>query len=165
AVAAADVVVAVIGYTEDEEGEGQIAAGDRASMALPADDLAILGEATALNQRVVAVIVGGSAITMDGWQGEVEAIVMSWYSGARGGDALAALLYGDANFSGRLPISFASSESHLPPFDNVSLEVSYGYFHGYRLLQRDGNAPLYPFGFGRSYTSFALSNGVVVVEH
>jgi beta-glucosidase len=101
---------------------------------------------------------------MDGWQDEVEAIVMSWYSGVRGGDALAALLFGDANFSGRLPISFASDAAHLPEFDNVSLDVEYGYFHGYRLLQRDSVAPLYPFGFGRSYTSFTLSNGTVSVE-
>lgn len=163
-VMAADIVVAVVGYTELEEGEAQLSAGDRVSMALPSDDLAILEEATSLHPRVVAVVVGGSAFTMEGWQNEVEGIVVSWYSGARGGDALAALLYGDANFSGRLPITFASDASHLPEFDNVSLEVDYGYFHGYRLLQHDAVTPLYPFGFGRSYTTFSLSNGTVAVE-
>ncbi len=152
AVAAADVVIAVVGYSEDEEGEGQIAAGDRVSLALPSDDIAIMNAAAALNDRVVAVVIAGSSFITDGWGDAVEAIVVAWYAGARGGDALAGLLYGEDNFSGRLPISFAARDEDLPPFDNVSLEVEYGYFHGYRHLQNEGTAPLYPFGFGLSYT-------------
>ena len=100
-------------------------------------------------------MVSGSSFVTDGWGDEVEAIVAAWYSGAEGGNALAALLFGDANFSGRLPITFAARDEDHPPFDNVSLEVEYGYFHGYRHLQHEGVAPLYPFGFGRSYTTFS----------
>ena len=153
-ITAADVVVAVVGYSEDEEGEGQIAAGDRESLALPADDVAVLDEATGLNDRVIAVVVGGSSFTTDGWGDEVEALVMSWYAGAEGGNALGELLYGESNFSGRLPISFAARDEDHPPFDNVSTEVDYGYFHGYRHLQNEDVAALYPFGFGLGYSEF-----------
>jgi len=113
---------------------------------------------TELNDRVVVVVVGGSSIDIGSWRESAEAIVMAWYSGAKGGDALADLLYGNANFSGRLPITFAASQQHLPTFDNVSLDVTYDYFHGYRRLQRDGHKALYPFGFGRSYTDFKMDN-------
>jgi beta-glucosidase len=164
AVSSADVVIAVVGYSEDEEGEGQIAAGDRESLSLPDDDKSVLGEAASLNDRVVAVIIGGSSVTMDPWGDDVEAIMMAWYAGAQGGHALAELVYGEANFSGRLPISFAAEDAHHPPFDNVSLEVTYGYFHGYRHLQNEGHDPLYPFGYGLSYTTFDYANHSVDVE-
>lgn len=151
----ADAVVVVVGYTEDEEGEGQVAAGDRVQLALPADDIATIRSAAALNDRVIVVVIGGSSFTMDGWQNEVEAIVMAWYPGGMGGPALADLLFGERNFSGRLPISFAAADEDLPEFDNVSADVEYGYFHGYRHLQRNEVTPLYPFGYGLSYTTFA----------
>ncbi len=157
AVEAADVVIAIVGYSEDEEGEGQIAAGDRDSLSLPEDDIAVLQIASELNARVVAVVIGGSSFITDGWGDEVEAIVAAWYAGAAGGDALAALLFGEQNFQGRLPISFARSDEDLPEFDNTSMEVEYGYFHGYRHLEREGSGPLYPFGYGLSYTEFDYS--------
>ena len=164
AVESADVVVAIVGYSEDEEGEGQIAAGDREILSLPADDVGIINAAAALNDRVITVIVGGSSVTMDGWRDEVEAIVMAWYAGAQGGHALAELLYGEANFSGRLPISFAARDEDLPPFDNESLEVDYGYFHGYRHLQNEGSAPLYPFGYGIGYAPFSHANATAELD-
>lgn len=157
-VTSADVVIAVVGYTEDEEGEGQIAAGDRESLALPDDDVAVMRLATTLNDRVVAVVVGGSSFTTDDWGEEVEAIVVAWYAGAAGGDALAGLLFGEENFQGRLPISFAQRDEHLPTFDNTSLDVEYGYFHGYRHLDHEEYAPLYPFGYGLSYTEFSYDS-------
>ncbi len=155
AVGVADVVIAVVGYDEGQEGEGQIAAGDRDSMMLPERDLDLLADVMALNEQVVVVYVGGSSVLMDGWQDDADAIVVAWYAGVRGGDALAELLFGDANFSGRLPISFAARESDLPEFDNESLTVQYGYYHGYRHLQNEGHQALYPFGYGLSYTSFS----------
>jgi beta-glucosidase len=164
AVSSADVVIAVVGYTEDEEGEGQIAAGDREILSLPDDDKGVLGEAASLNDRVVTVIIGGSSVTMEPWGDDVEAIMMAWYAGAQGGHALAEVVYGETNFSGRLPISFAAEDEHHPPFDNVSLEVTYGYFHGYRHLQNEGHDPLYPFGYGLSYTSFDYANPSVSVD-
>src|SRR6185295_8866864 len=68
------------------------------------------------------------------------------------------VLFGDVNPSGKLPISFPAAEADLPPFDNVSLGVTYGYFHGYRWLDRQVIAPLFPFGFGLSYTSYSYAN-------
>lgn len=161
-VADADVVVAVVGYSETEEGEGQVAAGDRESLELPEDDIAIIQRAAELHDRVVVVVVGGSSFVTDGWGDAIEALVMSWYSGARGGAALATLLFGDADFSGRLPISFAASDEDLPPFDNTSIEVEYGYFHGYRHLQNNQTSALYPFGYGLSYSGATV--GVIDVQ-
>ena len=94
---------------------------------------------------------------MDGWHDEAESIVMAWYAGARGGDAAASLLFGDANFSGRLPITFARSDDDLPAFDNTSLTVSYAGLHGYQYALEGQTEPLYPFGYGRSYTTFEWS--------
>lgn len=160
-VAAADMVVAIVGYSETEEGEGQVAAGDRVSLSLPEDDIAVLEAASDLNDRVIAIVVGGSAFVTDGWGDEVEALVAAWYAGAEGGNALAELVYGEGNFSGRLPITFAARDEDYPPFDNESLEVEYGYFHGYRLLDREEVEPLYPFGFGLSYTTFTYGEASV----
>src|SRR5262245_39457566 len=92
------------------------------------------------------------------WANDVEAILMAWYAGQLGGEALADILFGDVNPSGRLPLSFPRRESDLPPFDNRNLTVRYGYLHGYRWLDRRGIAPLFPFGFGLSYTTFRLTS-------
>lgn len=153
-IAASDAVVAVVGYTDADEGEGQVAAGDRRSLALPDEDVALLQRLAALHERVAVVVIGGSAFTTDGWGDVVEAIVMAWYPGARGGEAMASLLFGDENFAGRLPISFAASEADLPPFDNVSTAVTYEGLHGYQLLSDADAVPLYAFGYGLSYTDF-----------
>jgi beta-glucosidase len=75
-----------------------------------------------------------------------------------GGHAIADLLFGDANPSGKLPITFPTSLDQLPPFDNESVEVTYDYFHGYRYLDRNGSTPEFPFGFGLSYTTFSVDN-------
>jgi len=161
ALAGADVVVAVIGYTEDEEGEGQIAAGDREALTLPDDDLAVLRAAAAVHDRVVAVVVTGSAFTIADERDATEALVVAWYAGARGGDALAALLAGDRDFTGRLPVVFAAADADLPTFDNTSLTVTYDGLHGYRHLAANETAPLYPFGHGRSYATLAWSSAAI----
>jgi beta-glucosidase len=80
-----------------------------------------------------------------------------------GGHALADILFGKANPSGKLPVVFPKTEKQLPPFDNHSPGVEYGYYHGYRLLERKGQAPAYPFGFGLSYTRFAY-DGLTLAE-
>ena len=95
---------------------------------------------------------------MGDWLPEVEALLMVWYPGQMGGYAIADLLFGDANPSGKLPITFPTGLDQLPPFDNVSLEVTYDYFHGYRYLDRNGGTPEFPFGFGLSYTTFSIDN-------
>jgi beta-glucosidase len=106
---------------------------------------------------VVVVVEGGGAVTMDDFLGQVDAVLLAWYPGVRGGAAIARVLFGEVNPSARLPLSFPRAEADLPPFDNVSPSVTYGYFHGYRHLDHEGIAPLFPFGFGLSYTEYSYS--------
>jgi beta-glucosidase len=155
AVAGADAAIVVVGLTGEDEGEKiGPSGGDRDSLALSEAHQALIAQSAALNPRTVVVLEGGAAITMEGWLEDVEALLMAWYPGQRGGLAIADLLTGAVNPSGRLPISFPVAETDLPPFDHTSLAVSYGYFHGYRHLDHEGLAPRFPFGFGLSYTSF-----------
>jgi beta-glucosidase len=157
AVAAAGAVVVVAGLTFADEGEGLVAAGDRDGLGLSAAQEAMIGAVAALNSRTIVVLEGGSAIAMP-WVADVPAILMAWYPGQLGGNAIADVLFGDVNPSGKLPITFPVAEADLPPFDNVSLAVTYDYYHGYRHLDRNGTDPLFPFGFGLSYTTFQYSN-------
>lgn len=157
-VANADVAIVVTGLTEAEEGEGLIAAGDRESMVLPSDRQALILQVAATGTPAVVVMEAGSAMVMDPWLGEVDAVIMAWYPGLEGGHALAEILFGDEAPSGRLPIVFPASEADLPPFDNTSIAVTYAPLHGYRHLQSIGREALFPFGFGLTYTTFAYAN-------
>lgn len=154
AVRAADAVVVVTGLQADDEGEGEIGAGDREGLALREREVALIRAAAALNGRVVVVLEGGAAILTSGWREEVEGVVMAFYPGAMGGAALADVLWGDAAPSGRLPFSVPEREADLPGFDNTSSTVTYGYLHGYRHLASTNTAPAHAFGGGLSYTSF-----------
>jgi beta-glucosidase len=155
-VEAADAVIVVTGLTAEDEGEGLISAGDRLDLALSEERVALIRDAAAANDRTVVVLEGGGAITMGDWLPDVEALLMVWYPGQMGGHAIADLLFGSANPSGKLPITFPTGLDQLPPFDNVSLEVTYDYFHGYRYVDRNDATPEFPFGFGLSYTTFAI---------
>lgn len=157
-IAMADAAIVVAGLTSEDEGEGLIAAGDRVDLGLSTEQVALIEAVAAANARTIVVLEGGGAITMGDWLPEVEALLMVWYPGQMGGHAIADLLFGQVNPSGKLPISFPKSLDQLPPFDNVSLEVTYDYFHGYRYLDRNGATPEFPFGFGLSYATFAVEN-------
>ena len=157
-VQAADAVIVVTGLTAEDEGEGLIGAGDRLELGLSAQRVQLIRDAAAVNARTIVVLEGGSAITMGDWLPDIEALLMVWYPGQMGGYAIADLLFGEQNPSGKLPITFPASLEQLPAFDNESLEVTYRYFHGYRYLDRNGSTPEFPFGFGLSYTSFAIGN-------
>lgn len=160
AVAAADATIVITGLDDSEEGEGSATSGDRLGLELPGEQDALVAEVAALNPRTIVVLQGGSAITMP-WLDDVAGVVMAWYPGQLGGQALAEVLFGDVNPSGRLPVSFPRTEADLPRFDNRNIRVQYGYFHGYRWLDRQRVAPLFPFGFGLSYTSFRYDDLVV----
>jgi beta-glucosidase len=95
---------------------------------------------------------------MESWRHEVPAILMSWYSGLEGGNALADILFGKVNPSGKLPLVFPRSEDQLTSFDSKVDSVVYDFFHGYRLLDKHGQKPAFPFGYGVSYTTFEYSN-------
>jgi beta-glucosidase len=155
---AADAVVVVTGLQAGDEGEGLVGAGDRVDLALAPAEVELIRAIAAVHPAVVVVLEGGSAFVTAGWDGEIEGLVHAFYPGSQGGRAVADVLFGDASPSGRLPFSMPEAEADLPIFDNVSTTVEYGYFHGYRHLQREATPARYPFGFGLSYTSFALSD-------
>ncbi len=140
-------------------GEGGFSpGGDRLSLALRAQDEALIGAIAAANPRTIVAVMAGSAVIMEARRHTVPAILMLWYPGQEGGHALADILTGKVNPSGRLPCTFPASADHLPFFDRDATAITYDLWHGYRKLLRDGNQPAYPFGFGLSYTRFAHAN-------
>lgn len=156
AIAATDAAVVVVGLTALDEGEHLPGSGgDRNTLSLSPEHIALINAVSAVHERTIVVVEGGSAVTMDPWLANADAVLMAWYPGMEGGHAIAEVLFGKVNPSGRLPISFPVSDDDLVPFDHTSDAVTYGYFHGYRQLQNDGVAPLFPFGHGLSYTNFA----------
>jgi beta-glucosidase len=157
AISTAGAAIVVVGLTYEDEGEGLITIGDRLMLGLPRNQDALVTQVAALNPRTVVVLEGSGAITMP-WLDQVGAVVMAWYPGDQGGTAIADVLFGSVNPSGKLPVSFPRAESDLPPFDDVSHAVTYDFFHGYRHLDHNGVAPLFPFGFGLSYATFQYAN-------
>ncbi len=156
---AADAAVVVVGYTDKDEGEFldlpiYKKGGDRVSLYLHAGDEGLIHAVSAANPNTVVVLICGSAVIVERWRTYVPAILVAWYPGMEGGHALADLLFGRANPSGKLPCVFPASPDLLPPFDPEADSVDYGYWHGYRLLEHEGCAPAFPFGFGLSYTAF-----------
>lgn len=158
AVRAADAVVIVTGTQAADEGEGEIGAGDRSSLALRPAEVALIRAAAALNPRVVVVVEAGAAVTMRDWRDEVEAVLFLSFPGSEGGAALTELLFGDESPAGRLPFSIPEREEDLVPFDNTSPTVTYGFLHGYRDLAARGVSPAYPFGYGLTYARFGYSD-------
>ena len=165
AVVVGKTAVVVAGLTYLNEGEfipiaqemgGLSRGGDRASLDLSEPHRALIERVAARAARTIVVLEGGSAITVQPWVERVDALLMAWYPGMEGGNALARILVGEVNPSGKLPVTFPRTMADLPLWDIESKEVDYGYFHGYRLLDRNSQAPEYPFGFGMSYTEFAL---------
>ena len=142
---ASEVAVIVAGI---EEGEFR----DRASLALPGHQEALIRAVAATRTPTVVVLIGGSAITMSRWIDSVDAVIHAWYPGEEGGHAVAEVLWGDVNPSGRLPITFPQTEGQLPLVYNHRPTG-----RGDRYLDLPGE-PLFPFGFGLSYTSFAYSD-------
>lgn len=158
----ADAVILVAGLSWKEEGEFLPIplfklGGDRLDLDLPRKQQELIKTVAAQNENCVVVLEGGSAITMEAWKDKVHAILMAWYPGMEGGNAIADILFGKVNPSGKLPIVFPESVGQLPFFDNKVKEIEYGYFHGYRLFDKKGMDPAFAFGFGLSYTQFKYS--------
>lgn len=162
---AADFVVVVTGLTPYDEGEEYNAGGDRQNLRLDGKDTRrgygmvqdkLVMEVAALGKPMVVVIEAGSAVEMP-WLSTVPAVVMAWYPGQAGGNALGKLLFGDANFSGKLPITWPKDVTQLPTF-NEGPTTRMDYFLGYRRFDLMNLTPLYPFGHGLSYATFQYSN-------
>jgi beta-glucosidase len=150
---AADVVVAVVGITSELEGEEMpvneegFKGGDRTSIDLPKPEQELLEAMAATRKPLVVVLTNGSALGMNWAQQHANAILEAWYPGEEGGTAVAQTLSGRNNPGGRLPVTFYKSVDQLPPFEDYSMKGrTYRYFSG---------TPLYPFGYGLSYTAFS----------
>jgi beta-glucosidase len=161
AAADADFIVAVAGLTPQDEGEEYTGAGDRSSFGLDAkftskQQDALITSLAALGKPMVVVLEGGSVIDMP-WLSSVKAVVMAWYPGQAGGKALGQLLFGDANFSGKLPITWPKAWNDEPTFSGGA-STDMDYYLGYRWFDNKAIEPLYPFGHGLSYTSYEYSN-------
>lgn len=148
----------------DAEPLGFADGGDRTSLRLLPDDESLIRAVAAANPRTVVAIVAGSAVVVEAWKDSVPAIVQSWYAGMEGGHALADVLLGRAEPTGRLPFTVPTDPDHLPPFDRDATAVTYDAWHGYWRLDRDGHTAAYPFGFGLSYSDLALTGAEVAVE-
>lgn len=136
--------------------EGDSFGGDRARLTLRPVDEEIIRAVAKANPRTVVCLVAAGAVITESWRHQVPAVVMMWYAGMEGGRALADVLTGARNPSGRLPFSIPASEEQLPFFDRAATRITYDRFHGQRLLDRLGVAPAFPHGFGLSYTTFSL---------
>ena len=153
----ADVVIAVVGITRELEGEEMggilpegFVGGDRTSLDIPKDEQALLEAVKAAGKPLVVVLMNGSALGVNWANQNANAILEAWYPGEEGGTAIAETLAGANNPAGRLPITFYKSVNDLPPFEEYSMKGrTYRYFEG---------QPLYPFGFGLSYSKFAYSH-------
>jgi beta-glucosidase len=152
----ADIVVVVMGITNELEGEeGSALAsttnGDREDIGLPAHQVDWLRQIRESNDKpIVVVLTGGSPLAIPEVHELADAILFVWYPGEQGGNAVADVLFGDESPTGRLPVTFPKSTDQLPPFDDYSMTG-----RTYRYMTEE---PLYPFGFGLGYTKFEYSN-------
>jgi beta-glucosidase len=156
----ADAVIVAVGFDPTTEGEGS----DR-TFHLPIGQDELIQAMLAANKNVIVVITSGGGVDMSSWVEHTPAILESWYSGQEGGTALAQLLFGDANPSGKLPISIERRLEDNPAFNNYypndggkRVKYAEGVFVGYRHYDKSEIKPLFPFGFGLSYTKFRYSN-------
>jgi beta-glucosidase len=129
--------------------------GDRLNLGLPESQIALINAAAASGTPVVVVIVAGSAVMVEAWRVNANAIMQTFYAGMQGGTALARLLFGDISPSGKLPFTVAQNASDYPHFDRDALSIEYQYWHGYAKFEQDQLSPRYAFGHGLSYASFA----------
>jgi beta-glucosidase len=159
----ADVAIVIGGLNKNYDTEGS----DRPDMLLPGDQDELINQVVAANPRTIVVLVSGSPVEMGPWLQKVPALLQAWYGGSEAGNALARILFGDVNPSGKLPCTFPKLLSDTPAaaggaetYPGVNGQVYYreGLLVGYRWYDTKNIAPLFPFGFGLSYTTFKYSN-------
>jgi len=132
--------------------------GDRSSLRLLPADVELIRAVAAANARTVVVIQAGSAVITTEWVDDVAAVVQAWYDGSQAGPGLADVLVGAVNPSARLPFTVPVDEADLPQFDRDATSFTYDRWHGWWRAAREDIAPSYPFGFGLSYTTFAIDD-------
>jgi beta-glucosidase len=156
----ADAVVLAVGFDPSSEGES----GDRTFRLPPGQD-ELINQIAAVNKNTIVVMTSGGGVDMTAWVDRIPALFEAWYPGQEGGTALAQLLFGEFNPSGRLPISMerrwednAVHDSYYPKNGEKKVEYTEGVFVGYRHFDKSGIKPLFPFGYGLSYTTFGYKN-------
>jgi beta-glucosidase len=148
----ADVALVCVGVREHE-------GGDREELTLPEEQVKLIENIASVNKNVIVVLNGGAAVLMDKWLDEIPVLIAAWYPGQEGGNALADIILGEVNPSGKLPTTFIKRWEDSPAYGNYPEkegEVHYeeGIFVGYRYFDKAKIEPLFPFGYGLSYTTF-----------
>jgi beta-glucosidase len=156
----ADAVILAVGFDPQSESEG----ADRTFRLPPGQDQ-LIERIAALNKRTIVVVTSGGAVDATRWIDRVPALLESWFAGQEGGTAVANILFGDVNPSGRLPISWdrrwednPAHDSYYPVDGRNRVPYKEGIFTGYRGYESSSRKPLFPFGYGLSYTTFAYKN-------
>ena len=157
--AESDAAVMFMGFSDRDETEGR----DRISNAFPEDQVELIQKVAAVNENVIVVFNSGAGVLMDNWVDEVPALIEAWYPGLQGGYAIANLLLGKVNPSGKLVTTFFRTEQDIPTLDNYpgendQLFYEEGLYVGYRHYDKNNIEPLFPFGHGLSYTQFKYSD-------
>lgn len=164
----ADAVIVVAGYDFNDEGEyvseneneaytGSIG-GDRQSLRLHQDEVELIHFLSEKSRNLTVVLMGGNTILMDEWYDEADAVLMAYYPGMEGGRALAEIIFGEINPSGKLPFVIPQKEEDLPEISWDTTRQYYEYYHGYARLEKYGIRPFLPYGFGLSYTEFEIGD-------
>ena len=165
-----DYIVVCVGSDWLQEGEflvnlGNVkkkpkgSGGDRADLRIPEEDVTLIKALSTLGKKLIVNIMGGSAYVIKDWIDLADAVVMSFYSGLEGGNALADIISGDVTPAGKLPFTIAQKAEDYPPFLHLGAKdknIEYGYYHGYTLFDKKGIEAHFPFGFGLSYTDFEV---------
>lgn len=141
--------------------------GDRADLHIPQEDVKLIKGLSCLGKKLIVNIMGGSAYVIKDWLHCADGVLMSFYSGLEGGNALADILSGDVNPAGKLPFTIAQKADDYPPFLHLGAknkDIEYGYYHGYTLFDKESKEPHFPFGFGLSYTDFQYKDADVTKD-
>jgi beta-glucosidase len=159
----ADVVIIPVSLAHEDEGEAYDGGQDRENLSLSgphpkhwtnSKPSQFIAQAAALNKNVIVLLMVGGAVVLDDWMEQAKVIIQTFYPGQEAGHALARLLFGDLNFSGKLPFTVAQKEADYPDFQNKASQMHYDYFHGYRKFEKQALTPRFWFGYGLSYTQF-----------
>lgn len=159
AAATADAAIVVVGRSAKLETEDY----DIKSLDLPAGQDDLIAAVAKANKNTIVVINAGGPVIMSQWIGQVPAVLDLWYGGQEGGNAIADVLFGDVNPSGKLPVSFVKQWKDSPayghyPGENLEVDYAEGIYVGYRYFDKQKIEPLFPFGYGLSYTKFDYSD-------
>jgi beta-glucosidase len=153
-----DVAVVCVGWDKMFETEGY---DKEEGIRLPGFQEDLINSVAAVNPNTVVVINSGTPVLMNHWEPRVKGLIMAYYPGHEGGNALASILFGDVNPSGKLPFTFIADSAQAPAFNNYmnvipKIKYAEGMYFGYRFIDKHKLAPRFPFGYGLSYTSFSI---------